>query len=608
MKKKPKIVIPTPEEDDIINAGIADDPDTFELDAEWFANAITTEEMLAQHPELIGVIPLSKGSTGTATGEPVIARIEADIADHFRTIQDVKRSPMKYSYIVVGGGSAGCVMAARLSEDPDVTVLLLEAGPDYPDFDHLPDDLKLGNNVWLSAYGPHNWGYEARITAEQPNLTIPRGKATGGSSAVNGQVLLRGIPEDYDRWAERGNEEWGFTSCLPYFNKMETDLDFGGGDFHGNDGPVPVRRYPRAEWMPHAVAFEQACVAEGYPIDEDQNHPESTGVSPRARNTIDGFRMSNALNYLDTARHRLNLTIRGSVTAHRVLFQGKRAVGVEAESGGEMFTVDGDQIIVCSGSVASPQLLMLSGVGPADQLRSFGIEVVHDSPGVGKNLRDHPSAAVLYRAAGDRPDVQAPMTQVGLRYTATGSSLRNDMQLQPMLMTSEHRPAQVEIDDDSNYVGMNASLQLAMGQGELTLQSTDPHVQPFLNYNYYQEEEDLRRMRDGVRLGVRVAEQPMYQGVLEDRVTPTDADLSSDEALNDWLRRNSGTSHHISGTCKMGPDSDPMTVVDQYLKVKGVDGLRVADASVMPDCIRANTNATTIMIAERLSDFIKDGR
>ena len=515
MKRKPKIVIPTPEEDDIINAGIADDPDTFELDAEWFANAITTEEMLAQHPELIGVIPLSKGSTGTATGEPVIARIEADIADHFRTIQDVKRSPMKYSYIVVGGGSAGCVMAARLSEDPDVTVLLLEAGPDYPDFDHLPDDLKLGNNVWLSAYGPHNWGYEARITAEQPNLTIPRGKATGGSSAVNGQVLLRGIPEDYDGWAERGNEEWGFTSCLPYFNKMETDLDFGGGDFHGNDGPVPVRRYPRAEWMPHAVAFEQACVAEGYPIDEDQNHPESTGVSPRVRNTIDGFRMSNALNYLDTARHRLNLTIRGRVTAHRVLFQGKRAVGVEAESGGEMFTVDGDQIIVCSGSVASPQLLMLSGVGPADQLRSFGIEVVRDSPGVGKNLRDHPSAAVLYRAAGDRPDVQAPMTQVGLRYTATGSSLRNDMQLQPMLMTSEHRPAQVDIDDDSNYVGMNASLQLAMGQGELTLQSTDPHVQPFLELQLLpgggRPTPDARRGTPG-RAGRRTARVPGCPG------------------------------------------------------------------------------------------------
>jgi choline dehydrogenase len=389
---------------------------------------------------------------------------------------------------------------------------------------------------------------------------------------------------------------------------METDLDFGGGDFHGSNGPVPVRRYPRRDWLPHAVAFEQACVAEGYPVDEDQNHPDSTGVSPRARNTVDGVRMSNALNYLDTARHRLNFTIRGNVTAHRVLFEGKRAVGVEAESGGEKFTVEADEIIVCSGAVASPQLLMLSGIGPAEQLRSFGIDVVHDSPGVGKNLRDHPSVAVLYRAAGDRPDVQAPMTQVGLRYTATGSGLRNDMQLQPMLMTSEHRPAQVEIDDDSNYVGLNVSLQLAMGQGELTLQSTDPNIQPFLNYNYYHEEEDLRRMRDGVRLGVRVGEQPVYQGVLQERVMPTDDDLASDDALNNWLRRNSGTSHHISGTCKMGPDSDPLAVVDQYLKVKGFENLRVADASVMPDCIRANTNATTIMIAEKLADFIKDGR
>ena len=515
---------------------------------------------------------------------------------------------MKYNYIVVGGGSAGCVMASRLSEDPDVTVLLLEAGPDYPVFETLPDDLKLGNNVFLSAYGPHSWAYRGHMTDEMTDLEIPRGRATGGSSAINGQVLLRGIPEDYDRWAEWGNDEWGFTSCLPYFNKMETDLDFGGGDFHGNDGPVPVRRYPRAEWMPHAVAFEQACVAEGYPVHEDQNDPESTGISPRARNTLEGMRMSNALNYLDPARHRLNLTIRGSVTTHRVLFAGNRAVGVLAESGDEMFTVEADQIILCSGAVASPQILMLSGVGPADHLSSFGIDVVHDSPGVGKNLRDHPSAAVLYRATGDRPDVQAPMTQVGMRYTAEGSSLRNDMQLQPMLMTSEHRPAQVDIDDDANYIGFNASLQLALGQGELTLQSTDPRVQPYIHYNYYREPEDLRRMRHGIRLGVQVAEQPMYQPLLEERVTPTDEDLATDEALDQWLLRNSGTSHHISGTCKMGPDSDSMTVVDQYLKVKGVENLRVADASVMPDCIRANTNATTIMIAEKLADFIKAGK
>ena len=515
---------------------------------------------------------------------------------------------MKYDVIVVGGGSAGCTIASRLSEDPERSVLLLEAGPDYPDFERLPDDLKLGNNVWLSAYGPHNWGYTAQLTPEQTELIIPRGKATGGSSAVNGQVLFRGIPEDYDRWAEWGNDEWGFTSVLPYFNKLETDLDFGGDDFHGSNGPVPVRRSPRSEWMPHALAFEQACAAEGYPIDEDQNHPESTGVSPRARNTIDGVRMSMALTYLDLARHRLNLTVRGGVTARRILFQGKRAVGVEAESGGEVFTVEADQIVVSSGAIASPQLLMLSGVGPAEHLRSFDIEVVQDLPGVGQNLRDHPAASAIYYATGEKPDVQAPVIQVGLRYTVEGSDLRNDMQLSPMLMTSEHRPAHVVIDEDRNYIGISASLQLALGKGELTLQSTDPHVQPLLNYNYYQEEEDLRRMREAIRLGVRMADQPGFSEILLERIMPTDEELESDEALNDWLRRNSGTSHHVSGTCKMGPDSDPMAVVDQFLNVKGLEGLRVADASVMPDCIRANTNATTIMIGEKLSDYIKEGR
>ena len=333
----------------------------------------------------------------------------------------------------------------------------------------LPDDLKLGNNVWLSAYGPHNWGYTAQITPEQTELVIPRGKATGGSSAVNGQVMFRGIPEDYDRWAEWGNDEWGFTGVLPYFNKLETDLDFGGDDFHGTTGPVPVRRSPRSEWMPHALAFERACLDLGFKVSEDQNHPESTGISPRARNTIDGVRMSMALTYLEQARHRLNLTVRGGVTARRILFEGKRAVGVEAESGGEVFTVEGDQIVVSGGAIGSPHLLLLSGVGPAEHISSFGIDVVHDLPGVGQNLRDHPSAAVLYMAAGEKPDVQAPVIQVGLRYTVEGSDLRNDMQLSPMLMTSEHRPAQVEINDDLNYIGMSASLQLALGKGGVDL-------------------------------------------------------------------------------------------------------------------------------------------
>ncbi len=514
---------------------------------------------------------------------------------------------MKYDVIVIGAGSAGCVMASRLSEDPRTSVLLLEAGPDYPTFAHLPDDLKLGNNVWLSAYGPHNWGYVAQLTPQQNRLTIPRGKVTGGSSAVNGQVLYRGIPEDYDNWAAWGNTEWSYEQVLPYFRKMEHDHDCGG-EFHGKDGPVPVRRYQRDEWLPHAVAFHRACVDADFRDDRDQNHPESTGVSPRARNTIDGVRISMALAYLDPARHRLNLTIKSHVMVRRLLFDGTRAVGVEVESGGERFTVTGTQIVLSGGAIGSPHVLLLSGVGPRAQLQSVGVPVVHDLPGVGQNLRDHPYAAVLYRAQGAKPDVQAPSIQVGLRYTVEGSYLQNDMQISPTLLTSEHRPLNVSISDDDNYLGISCSLQLALSAGELHLTSPDPHVQPFLDYRHLTDPFDTERLRQAIRLALRLAAHPALQALLRDRVSPTDADLASDQALDDWLRHNIGTSHHVSGTCKMGPAADPMAVVNQYGRVHGLENLRIADASIMPDCIRANTNATTIIIGERIADFMRQGR
>jgi choline dehydrogenase len=498
-------------------------------------------------------------------------------------------------------------MASRLSEDPNRSVLLLEAGPDFPTFAHLPDDLKLGNNVWLSAYGPHNWGYVAQLTPQQNRLTIPRGKATGGSSAINGQVLYRGIPEDYDNWASWGNTEWSYAKVLPYFRKMEHDMDFHD-EFHGTDGPVPVRRYKREEWLPHSLAFHQACVAADFRDDPDQNHPESTGVSPRARNTLDGVRISMAIAYLDPARHRLNLTIKGNVMVRRIVFNGKRAVGVEVESGGERFTVEGAEIVLSGGAIGSPHVLLLSGVGPAAQLQSVGVPVVHDLPGVGQNLRDHPSAAVLYRAAGERPDVQAAAIQVGLRYTVEGSYLQNDMQISPMLMTSEHRPVHVPIGDEDNYIGISCSLQLALSAGELRLTSPDPQVQPFLDYRHLTDPFDVERMCKAVRLAVKLGADPAFKELLRERVLPTQADLASDAVLSEWLMHNIGTSHHICGTCKMGPASDPMAVVNQYGRVHGLEGLRIADASIMPDCIRANTNATTIMIGERMAEFTKEGR
>ena len=292
---------------------------------------------------------------------------------------------MKYDYVIVGGGSTGCVLATRLSEDPRKSVLLLEAGPDYPDFEHLPIDIKDGNNVWRSAYGPHSWDYRATATPLQAEpIVIPRGRAMGGSSSINGQVLFRGVPEDYDNWAAWGNDQWSFTNVLQYFRKSENDRDFGGDDFHGNDGPIPVRRYQRGEWNPTASAFYDSCVEMGFPVAPDQNNPDSTGIASRPLNNIDGVRMSTSLTYLNLARHRLNLTVRGNVTARKILFDGKQAVGVEAESGGQRFSLKGDQLILSSGAVGSPQILMLSGVGPAEHLSSMGIRLVHDLPGGAK--------------------------------------------------------------------------------------------------------------------------------------------------------------------------------------------------------------------------------
>ena len=516
---------------------------------------------------------------------------------------------MKYDYIVIGAGSAGCVLATRLTEDASKSVLLLEAGPDYPEFEHLPIDLKDGNNVWRSAYGPHSWDFRAKGSAIQTEpVVIPRGKATGGSSAINGQVLFRGVPEDYDNWAEWGNEEWSFTKVLPYFRKLENDRDYPGGDFHGTEGPIPVRRYKRGDWLPYFGAFYDACVALGFPEDPDQNHPDSNGIAARPLNNIDGVRMSTALTYLNLARHRLNITIRGNVTVRRILFEGKRAVGVEAESGGEVFTVASDQVILSGGAIASPQILMLSGVGPGGHLSSMGIDVLHEMPGVGENLRDHPAAFILLRGRGNPPDDLAASIQIGLRFSHEGSPTRADLQISPILMSSEHRPASVQIESEDFHFGISSALQNAVSAGRLRVASTDPTVQPDLDYNYLSDPYDRQRMRQAIHTALQIAGQPPFSDHVVERLNPTDDDLASDEALDNWLLRNVCTQHHSSGTCKMGQASDSMAVVDQYCHVRGLDGLRVVDASIMPDVVRANTNATTIMIAEKVADWIKEGK
>jgi choline dehydrogenase len=427
---------------------------------------------------------------------------------------------------------------------------------------------------------------------------------TGGSSAVNGEIFLRGIEEDFRNWAAQGNDLWSFDQVLPFYCRLERDLDFAG-PYHGQTGPIPVSRWPKTEWLPPQTAFLGACLAAGFSDCPDHNAPGATGVGPIPLNTLRGIRWSTQVAYLNPVRSRPNLSILANCTARRIVFEGRRAVGVVAERSDQEFTINGGEVIVSAGAIGSPHLLLLSGIGPADQLAQLGIQCVVELPGVGQNLRDHPHVYATWQPKRDVPmNPLAPRYQVALRYTAPGSTLRNDLQI---LMVSFATGRVDRGGDGVTPVGITLQpvLNLAAGHGELCLQSADPRIQPRIDFRFLDEAVDRRRLRNALRLCVDLARHAAFDAILDRRIAPAEDVLASDALLDQWMRREVTTTNHISGTCKMGQASDPLAVVSQEASVHGVAGLHVVDASIMPDCVRANTNATAMLIGERMSALLR---
>lgn len=508
------------------------------------------------------------------------------------------RAPSEpFDIVIVGAGAAGAVLAARATEDPHRSVLLVEAGPDYAVASELPDDLRNGHD---NSYVDHDWGLAHTSVAER-NDPFPRGRVTGGSSAVNTTIALRGTPADYDEWAALGNSEWAWSNVLRAFNRLERDLDFGDADYHGDAGPISIRRWTDDELVPTQAAFVEAAKQMGWPACDDVNAPDAVGVGPMAMNKLGRLRISTAIGYLAAARHRDNLTIRSNTLANRVIVEGGRAVALEvvaadgATSSPER--IDAELVVVAAGAIHTPGVLVRSGIGDRSELDRLGVEVVAEVPGVGANLADHPALFVLLEPTF--PEFCArelPLVQTICRYTSRGSASPLDVNIELMTRAGSAKTGPQFM--------VAPSLEQVDGRGEVRQASADPTAAPSIQQHFGENERDIERHVNALEDALALTEAAPLADFIAGIRFP-DAARRDRGDLERLARRVSASGYHPCGTAKMGPATDPMAVVDQYGRCHAIDGLVVADASIMPTIPRANINLTSIMIGEMIGEWLR---